>query len=381
MKKTYKVLHIFSGFGGGISSLILNLVENRSENFIFDTLAFSYKGGAHFVEAISRNGGTVYTMPRPRIDGWNEFFSFINDVIKNEKYDAIHCHIAGWMCLPFYITSKKNGGKVFVIHAHTTRYDSRVDRTAPVQFINKIINYYAASQYMTCSDMAGVYIFGKHYLKRKKAKLIPNGIQIKNFSDTISKTEINNYNELFNIPDGVHRVTHIGRFTAPKNHDFILQIADEMKSQNLNCVILLVGDGEKFKDIKEKISSMQLEGFVRLLGRRTDISKIVQYSDCLILPSINEGLPTVAIESQAAGTPILVSNRVTTQCDMNLDLVKFLPIESRKIWVENIKNSIGKKKPLTECVNQIKNNGFTDISVGENYCKELESYIKLEFRK
>lgn len=378
VEKQYKVLHIFSGFGGGISSLILNLVSNKSENFIFDTMAFSYKNGEHFIEAVHKHGGESFTMPRPRIEGFQKFYSYVNEVIKNGKYDGIHCHIAGWMCLPFKIAASRTGVKTFIIHAHTTRYDSRIDRIPLINAIDKVINYYSATQYMQCGKLAGKYIFGNYFLNKKAVELIPNGIQKEKFLKEINNDEIERYNQEFNINDGVKIISHVGRFTIAKNHDFILDIANHIKNQKLDYVILLIGDGERFSEINEKAKNMNLNNQIRFLGRRNDISKILQYSDYVILPSINEGLPTVAIECQAAGTPILVSNTVTSECDMGLGLIEFISIDESSAWIKRIIEEKVNKLPIQYCLNHIESVGFTESTIGKKYCKTLETYIKQE---
>lgn len=73
----------------------------------------------------------------------------------------------------------------------------------------------------------------------------------------------------------------------------------------------------------------------RFLGRRNDVNKLFQLMDVSILPSHYEGLPTVAIESQAAGTPIVVSTAVTEEIDMGMGLVTRVSLdESMDVWVE-----------------------------------------------
>lgn len=168
------MLHIFSGFGGGISSLILNLTTNKSDDMVFDTLAFSYKGGEAFVEKMENLGAHCYLMPRPRAEGFGLFSKTVASVFSENKYDAVHCHISGFRALPFKRAAKANGIKPFIIHAHSGRYDSRSDRL--LHSVNKRINYKVATDYFTCSDIAARYIFGEKYLKKRNALLIPNGI-------------------------------------------------------------------------------------------------------------------------------------------------------------------------------------------------------------
>ena len=128
-----------------------------------------------------------------RKEGIQSCWKSIESLFKRQKYDAVHCHIAGWMSLPFWYAAKKNGIRVFVIHAHTTRYDSKIDRIPIIQKLNKIINYKCASHYMICSDMAGEYIFGEKYISKKNTELIPNGIQEEKFLSVITDVEIDSF--------------------------------------------------------------------------------------------------------------------------------------------------------------------------------------------
>ena len=86
-KKQYKVLHIFSGFGGGISSLIVNLLENKSQNLSFDILAFSYDKGEQFLARIEKTGTQSFLMPRIRERGYKHFKKFLKDFF--EKHGIV----------------------------------------------------------------------------------------------------------------------------------------------------------------------------------------------------------------------------------------------------------------------------------------------------
>lgn len=367
-----RVLHIFSGFGGGISSLILNLVENRNENFIFDTLAFSYKGGEQFCQRIQNQGGKCYTMPRFKKRGFHVFFKYLNKLLESNEYDVVHCHISGWIARMFYKVAKKHGCEKFIVHAHTTLYDSRLDRLSLMQKLNQKINYKIATEYMTCSDLAANYIFGEKYLKKKKCTLIPNGMKEELFSHVITNEDKDNYRNEFEIPDGVKVILHVGRFSTPKNHEGILAISEQLKRKGSAFVMVLIGDGERFDEIKQYVKEHKLEDIMRLPGRRSDISKLMQWADIMILPSHYEGLPTVAVECQATGTPIIISDVVTPQCDMGLDLVRFANKDNTKQWVDIIENMASKKLNVKCCIEKIRTNGFTAQEAGKYYCSVLE---------
>ncbi len=372
----YKVLHIFSSYGGGISSLVLSLIENKSESFKFDIMAFSYKNGDVYLEHIRKAGGEVYQMPRPRIEGYLKFKKFIDDVLTINHYDAIHCHITGWHAKPFIDAAKRHKIKNFILHAHTTKYDSRIDRFLPVQIYDKYLNYKYSVAYMTCSDMAANYIFGEKYLKKRTAYLIPNGINKELFLNKLNDERAIAYSQEFSVSKDTFVIGHVGRFSYPKNHFFILDIVRALREKGVNFAVILVGSGELFEVVKEKAMNDGLIGNIRFIGRRTDIATLMQYFDCMILPSFYEGLPTVAIECQAAGTRMILSDTITNQCDMKLGLIEFCPIDNAVNWANILMKNLTKKHSDTyECLATIERQGFTAKEAGKKYCSILKDII------
>lgn len=377
MNNNYRVLHIFSGFGGGISSLILNLIENKTEDFLFDTLAFSYRGGETFIERVEAMGGHCFTMPRPRLEGYRKIKQYLDELLNMNHYDAIHCHISGWMALPFEHAAKKHGIKIVILHAHTTKYDSKLDRLYWIHKYDQMVNYKNATDYMTCSDMAADYIYGRKYLDKRKALLIPNGVKKELFSQKITIAEIESYNKEFNVPDDSKVILHVGRFDEQKNHTFLLDIVSESAKDDMNYIFLLVGDGELQKRIKEKADELNISQRIRFLNRRADVSKLMQYANAMILPSLYEGLPTVAVECQASGTPILIADTITKQCDMKMGLVRFLPISDAYLWKSELSDIVLTRNDLQYSIDKVEENGFTAMAAGKMYCDYLKKRMAI----
>jgi glycosyltransferase involved in cell wall biosynthesis len=57
-----------------------------------------------------------------------------------------------------------------------------------------------------------------------------------------------------------------------------------------------------------------------------------------MFPSFHEGLPVTLIEAQGAGLPCYISETITDEVDMGNELVRFLPITNKSVWVEQIVN-------------------------------------------
>src|SRR5699024_11484551 len=87
----------------------------------------------------------------------------------------------------------------------------------------------------------------------------------------------------------------------------MIQVAEMAKLKNLNMKFIIAGSGELEAELKERIKMNQLEDYVQLVGRISPIAELFPVMDVLLFPSINEGLGTTAIESKAAGVPVVLS--------------------------------------------------------------------------
>lgn len=369
-----KVLHIFSGYGGGVSSLILNLVENSYKEIDFTLLAFSFNNGEKFLERMAATNTNALTMARPRKDGIIKFCQSIDNAFKTTKFDAVHCHIDGWPLIVFRFFAKKYDINTFIVHAHKTSYEKKIDRTFLVHSFNRWCNYKCSTHYMTCSDLAAQYLYGKRYLNIRQAYLIPNGMNESLFNDLITDYDIKQYKKEFGIQENELILCHVGRMTFAKNHDFILNIAQCLKNKGFKYKLLLVGNGELECYIKRRVDELNLKDIVCLTGRRLDIAKLMQYSDMLILPSLSEGLPTVAVECQAAGTPMFLSDTITKQCDLDLGLLTFLPLDV-ETWVNKIMEFKSFHLPIKQCCDTIREKQFTAERAGHLYANYIKAFI------
>ena len=121
-----------------------------------------------------------------------------------------------------------------------------------------------------------------------------------------------------------------------KNHEFLIDIFNEVLKTNSNAMLLLVGDGELREDMKRKILLLGIGDSVKFMGVRADIPELMQAMDLFLLPSLYEGLPLVLVEAQAAGLKCILSDRVSNEAGLT-DLVKFLSLDqSAKSWAEEV---------------------------------------------
>ncbi len=367
-----RVLHIMSGFGGGISSFILNKAYYfKDSTTIFDVMTFD-EVPQHFLTAIENTGGRVYRISNPKVAGFKTYYEEVNSIMKNLPTDTfIHCHIRGYRALPFYLIAKKHKFKRFGIHAHTTGLPEEMNTLE-----NKLvrgINNFVADEKISCGREASRYLFGEKSLRNKEIVHIPNSINAENF---IQKYSVSKESLLGSEIKDKYVIGHIGRFNAVKNHIFMLDVIEKLSETSLAFVWLFIGDGDDFDKIKKIAKDRELDPYIKFLGRRNDIPQLLQIMDLFVLPSKYEGFPTVAVESQASGTKTLLSDTITKDVDLQLNLIEFLTITKPDSWVKSILSNITYDKVAPPVrLERLKKQKLTNKESAELYQAFLEQKI------
>ena len=130
-------------------------------------------------------------------------------------------------------------------------------------------------------------------------------------------------------------IGHVGRFTAQKNHAFLIDVFSQVAKRRDDAVLLLVGTGEAGASVKALVDERGLTDRVKFLGQRSDVNRLYQAFDAFVLPSLYEGLGLVGVEAQVSGLPCLLSDVITREVDVTGEC-KFLPIDNSAVWANEI---------------------------------------------
>lgn len=104
---------------------------------------------------------------------------------------------------------------------------------------------------------------------------------------------------------GAPVVAIIGRLAPQKNHARFLAAAATVAPERPDVRFLVVGDGPLRADLAERARALGLDGRLTFTGVRHDVPAFAARADLVVLSSDWEGLPLVALEALAAGTPVL----------------------------------------------------------------------------
>lgn len=201
-----------------------------------------------------------------------------------------------------------------------------------IHYIARSLFIPKATEYFACSEKAAKWMFPAKLMKNHEVKYIHNAVDVSKFKfDLATRRKLR---KKYGIENCVV-AGFVGGIVYVKNVSFIVDIADKMKDES-EFVFFLAGSGNQEEQIKHKISDLNLENKVIMLGERSDVDQLMSAMDVLLLPSYFEGFPFVAVEAQASGLPVLLSDMVTRKVKLS-DQCEFLPLDSEETWVKAIK--------------------------------------------
>lgn len=329
-----KVINVVSSLGaGGVAMVLKNYYENLDKTvFQFDFIVHGEETG-HFDRYFKSLGCNIFYVT-PKKESLRMNYKEIDEVIRNGNYDVIHCHQNYSNTVPLFI-GKKRGVKVRISHSHGNMPKSNFLSEFKKRVIRTIDSNLQTHRF-ACGYDAGKWLFGSNWRPSNDFSL--------NFTDIVMRNAIKLDNFLFDNKsrietrknlnlEGKKILLHIGRFSKEKNHEFLIKLMLDLKCDP-NTILLLAGDGPLKQSIIDKIKKYELKN-IRLLGVVDDIPSILNASDILLLPSLNEGFPVTLIEGQCSDINIIASTFVTRDIQIT-DNLEFISINDTDSWVKFI---------------------------------------------
>lgn len=287
----------------GLETMLMNYYRSIDRSQVqFDFLVHRDTPGAYEGE-IKKLGGKIYRAPRLYPQNYLKYYCFmLNFFDEHPEYKIVHSHIDTMSAFPL-LTAKKAGVPNRIGHSHSSRLD--LDFKFPIKFIAKFLMPYEANWYYACSQKAADFMY-----PGKNVKIIHNAIDLTRFQFDESKRRC--IRKKLNLDDKFV-IGHVGRFYYVKNQMFLLDIVHEIKKENTNVCLLLVGKGEDEAILRKRVEDLELKENVIFLIDRADVNDLYQAMDVFVMPSIFEGLPVVGVEAQANGLPCLFSNTISDE--------------------------------------------------------------------
>ena len=90
------------------------------------------------------------------------------------------------------------------------------------------------------------------------------------------------------------------RLDKQKGHVDLLQIVPRIVDEFPDVIFVWAGDGDERQALETQVQQQNLQRYVRFLGYRADISRLLRASDLFVFPSHLEGGCSAAIREAMA---------------------------------------------------------------------------------
>jgi glycosyltransferase EpsF len=348
---------------GGVEAVVFNYYRNIDKSkFQFD---FYYDAdsiieppqdlidmGARFIEI-------------PSYQKLSSYIKALKKHFKENKYKIVHSNMNTLSVFTLYAAWRANV-PTRIAHSHSTASKGEIKRNI-LKYLLRPFSKLFATDYCACSMYAGEWLFGKRVVKNGKVTVFNNAIDLNKFS--FNQQVRGDVRKELNI-ESKFVVGHVGRFCYQKNHEFLIDIFEEIHKKREDAVLMLIGIGELTDDIKKKVHDKGLDDVVLFLGKRTDVNRLYQAMDAFVLPSHYEGLPVVGVEAQTSGLPCVFSTSMTSEINMTSNAIMIGLNESANKWADEVLAPCDNKQNRLTAVAEVAESGF-DIT---KEAKKLEMF-------
>ena len=339
-----RVLCIIGGMNAGGAETFLMKVYRRLDKTKYQ-IDFAVVNDGVYDAEIQSAGGRIFHIT-PKTKGPIKNFNGIRQLVKREKYEYVLRVSQHSLSALELLAAKLGGAKIRIFRSSNTNVvsDSRMEKLLHRVFI--YMPRLFANVRIAPSTEAAEFMYGKNCIKKKKAVLLHNGLDLTLFRYNESARK--RIREELNIAEDAVIIGHVGRFYSQKNHEFLLDIYDSIHKKNSHTKLMLVGTGELENEIRAKVDRLGLNDSVIFTGVRSDVPDLLSAMDVFVFPSFYEGMPNAVIEAQAAGLPCVIADTITKEADIT-GLVSYLALsQPADAWAQAALDQVSAERQDTE---------------------------------
>lgn len=343
-----KILHIIDGLGiGGAETWLVSLVKYCFETPYPIKHDFLCTGGEKrvFDDELEEMGSKLFYI-KYSTKALPHFRRFTAPILNIENYTVIWNHedyISGWQFLAMW--GNLPDTRITYLHNpinQTWYYRTTLFRKMVFHSGRYLMSVLATHLTGTSDHVMNEYGYQYWPYIKKRIAPIHCAFDLKKFTFSFKdrlalRSELGlNEHDVLVLFIGRLSVEENNPFPNQKNPDFALRIAETLVKTRKDMVFVFVGEKGHSGDLMEtRIRKDGLADVILFIGIRRDIPRILSAADVLIFPSQYEGLGMVAVEAQAAGLPVLLSDQVPEEAIVDASLVKRLPLIQQD-WIDTL---------------------------------------------
>lgn len=295
----------------------------------FQVWTVAWEGSDRSVcDSVEQAGVSIEILPSRQARPLRYFFH-LERFIKQSQFDIVHvCGNSSLLVLELLAAFIGYRKAIRIVHSRNTTCNHRV-----MHLLLRPIMLRLSDVRLACGEDAGKWLFAL-----RPYTVLPNGKNPSHYKFDLARR--NMMRKELRLQSYDIAIGHVGMFNRQKNHKFVIDIFKQCYRMHSNARLFLIGEGALFDEVADYAALCGISDRVRFLGRRDDVPDLLNAMDCMLLPSLFEGLPNVVIEWQYSGLPCVLSDSITRECAIT-DLISYLSLDdSVEEWANAIDVSV-----------------------------------------
>lgn len=232
----------------------------------------------------------------------------VRDAIRMRRPDLVAAHFALY-ALPVLDLLR---GLPLVVHFHGPwALESAIEgqgrlAVAAKRLIETLV-YRRASRIIACSEAFALLLQADYAVPAAAIRVVPNGVDVERFAVAMSRAEAR---AALGWPAGRPILLTVRRLVRRMGLGNLIEAVGTLRRTQPDLLLCIAGSGPLRAELEAKVQAAGLAESVRFLGRVADEDLPLAYraADLGVVPSLAlEGFGLVAVESLAAGTPVIVT--------------------------------------------------------------------------
>lgn len=322
LKPRVLVTGVYTNYGG-VETVVSRFIGKLSDDFAFDSVtSLPFKQDQYY-----QGDNRIINLPKRR-DGPLRYELALRSFFASESvnYQALWHNVSSFSNIDPLKYASQYDVPVRICHSHVVKPNGC--------FVNKALHKLHSRKApslstlnLACSPEAGIFAFGD-----RPFGVLPNAFDVNEFAyDRDSREEIRSELGLC----GKFVIGLVGRLAPEKNSLFVINLMPEIINRRSNAVLLLIGEGRSRRELEQRVTDLNLTDSVIMPGARADISRVLSALDVFAFPSLHEGLGLAAVEAQANGLPVVMSDNVPELAVVSKS-VQRISLGDPDAWIESL---------------------------------------------